>query len=374
MIGQQHLSFQLVDLTEALKYIDSDRYEWYSIDNGKSPYSDRKMPENDCDYSDSENILNRICNSDGGKGCSLLGTVSLGCLMCLLIESPKFTNTDVDLTNRAFTDHEFLDPSLPHQFMSTTKSNILFASEETEGLPSIFSLSDDSYFFKGANIQLPNVLATTTSPKYGNIDLYNKTDLFNTGIVTTQLECLDLYLNTAKEIVRNSDMEENDKNVLLRDLNLLKFGFNDYIPGQSVGPRLSNTNMTNYSFNSPLFGDDVILPINTTGKFDLDILKDLRIDEGYISGMSDYQNLNPPFKLYALLVSIGREGETDACMLHKLCKVGDDIPYTSMEENKINSDYAAVEIIPLPRNRAKVRYTISAVPNGINSISFKANY
>jgi hypothetical protein len=90
--------------------------------------------------------------------------------------------------------------------------------------------------------------------------------------------------------------------------------------------------------------------------------------------MKDYQNLNPPFKLYALLVSIGEEGVSDACMLHRLCKVGDDIPYTRMEENKINSDYAAVEIIPLPRNRAKVRYTISAVPNGINSISFKANY
>jgi hypothetical protein len=372
MIGQQHLSFQLVDLTEALKYIDRDRYEMYSIDNGKSPYSNRKMPETDCDYSNSENILNRMCNSYSGKGCYLLGTVSLGCFMCLLIESPKFTNTDVDLTNRAFTDHEFLDPALPHQFMSTAKFSLYNA--ETKGLPSIFSLSDDSYFFKGANIQLPSVLATTTLPNYGNIDLYNKTDLFNNRIVTTPLECLDLYLNTAKEIVRNSDMEENDKNVLLRDLNLLKFGFNDYIPGQSVGPRLSNTDMENYSFNSPLFGDDVKLPINTTGKFDLDILKDLRIDEGYISGMSDYQNLNPPFKLYALLVSIGREGESDACMLHKLCKVGDDIPYTRMEENKINSDYAAVEIIPLPRNRAKVRYTISAVPNGINSISFKANY
>jgi hypothetical protein len=157
-------------------------------------------------------------------------------------------------------------------------------------------------------------------------------------------------------------------------LNLLKFGFNDYTPGQSVGPRLSNTNISENIVGGGLFGDDVTSPINTTGKFDLDILKDLRIDEGYISGMSDYQNLNPPFKLYALLVSVGKEGETDACMLHRLENVGDNISYTRMEENKINSDYAAVEIIPLPRNRAKVRYTISAVPNGINSISFKANY
>ena len=371
-MGQQHLSFQLVDLTEALKYIDRDRYEMYSIDNGKGPYSNRKMPETDCDYSNSENILNRICNSDSGKGCSLFGTVGLGCLMCLLIESPKFANTNVDLTNRAFTDHEFLDPALPHQFMSTAKFSLYDA--ETKGLSSIFSLSDDSYFFKGANIQLPSVLATTTLPNYGKIDLYDKTDLFNNRIVTTRLQCLDLYLNTAKEVVRNSDMEENDKNILLRDLNLLKFGFNDYTPGQSVGPRLSNTSISENIVGGGLFGDDVTSPINTTGKFDLDILKDLRIDEGYISGMSDYQNLNPPFKLYALLVSVGREGETDACMLHRLENVGDNISYTRMEENKINSDYAAVEIIPLPRNRAKVRYTISAVPNGINSISFKANY
>jgi hypothetical protein len=53
---------------------------------------------------------------------------------------------------------------------------------------------------------------------------------------------------------------------------------------------------------------------------------------------------------------------------------GPELVYDTVQTQTLGAQNIQVEITPLPRNRARVAYTITAVPNGTTGISFKATY
>ena len=73
--------------------------------------------------------------------------------------------------------------------------------------------------------------------------------------------------------------------------------------------------------------------------------------------------LDPEFGIYVLLASIGEEGEDDNCLLNSVELGGRPLHFKYTSKHKLNSSNISVEITPLPRNRARVNYTINSVPN-----------
>lgn len=347
-----HLSFQLLDITETLEVIDYNRY---------SEPTNAVKPTSDGEYDNPENILNRLANA---KGEAQLG---LGCAIGYIIESDKLNNLVTmqnsydPSTDDVFAFHEFYNPSLEHQFISSNEmiNNVGWKT-------SIFSLPSNSYFFKGANIQLGDTI--NFDGKTSKAD-FNLTEV---GVGFSR-QCFLAYVNAAIESTSKSDMEESEKAVLLRDLKLLKYGNETYIPSddfvwklggsytqyatQTAGPRLlSGIDVSPHSSYSSIF----------VSSFDAEVLKRANLDEGYLGGLF-------PFRLYALFVSIGEEGVDDNCALIRSI-IDYSCQYESTISEVINKSYSSVQIEALPRNRVKVKYTITAVPNGTNSVSFKATY
>ena len=342
-----HLSFQLLDVTKVLNTIDENRY---------TPPTGAVKPITNGEYDNPENILNRLSTLGG------TAQLGFGCAIGYILESYKFNDlvnniNQFDFYNdNLFSFHEFYDPSMFCQCISSIEN-----FNNIGGKTSIFSLPLDSYFFKGVNIQLGDT-----------IDLNGKSSKNDFG-PENSVECFNAYIDVALNAVSNSDMEEDKKNILLRDLKLLKSGNNEYIPseeflqqiggnytvyhGQTAGPRLVS------SFWNPTAGQ---YETSIYSSFNSELLKSINLDEGYLEN-------NLQFKLYALFVSFGEEGIDDNCTLMKT-NLGSPSYYETIVPETADKANVSVIIETLPKNRVNVKYTIKAVPDGTNSISFKVNY
>ena len=179
-------------------------------------------------------------------------------------------------------------------------------------------------------------------------------------------------------------MNEDDKAQLIKDIFLLR-GSTSGIDSL-INPELINTNKQRIGFASycresrsnspdPNSMEDRLMLIDFKAPSKFEEINTSKFIEQVIPILkSSNAVLDPEFGVYVLLASIGEEGEDDNCLLNSIQLGGRPLHFKYTSKHKLNSSNISVEITPLPRNRAKINYTITAVPEGATGITFKATY
>jgi hypothetical protein len=132
------------------------------------------------------------------------------------------------------------------------------------------------------------------------------------------------------------------------------------IPDPAVDASIRDliSNKMGYAYPNELQNEDLIK-----------CLKQARALEGYNTPAGEFNY--PKFTIWALLVSVGEEGVDDDCCLESIT-IGDHVTYETEVSYPIEN--VQVEITPLPRNRCKVNYTITANPGNNGKLEFKVTY
>ena len=414
----KHLAFQIVNIKSALRSIDYSRFNY--------PYATNPIPKpNETDYSNIENIINRL-----ETRLSLIAEMGYGCCIGIAfgINGEKFNEIKGILDNTIASDNNWKDIIEKVNYFDysaeTLENSIFFLSgdleytnesqqtkeydktfqnsqtSEAKGFKplNIFSISKDSYLFKGANIQLGEN-ETLNKPNFINRDKIHKflkTSVNETISTPSQIlsdapakDCTLAYINKAYTAIMNSDMQESDKNNLIKDLQLVAssiVGINNY-NGELTNINYSGNSGQKIGFSTFIKGKDpeyvnpygtffnFASPFNTDYESDNKCLERMVNVVKELNGTVGYDNYEGPFTVYALLLSVGEEGVDDNCLLKGIeIGTGQEFEVQFPSTIKLGTQNIQVQITPLPRNRAKVTYTITAVPEGATGITFKATY
>ena len=324
----QHLSFQLLNLKEALHYIDQKRYiTIYNNGIYGGPINNPVTKAEETDYSNPENILNRL-----KQKLDIQAQLNYGCAIGLAFSvNPS-------------TIEEFKNDPNPDDF-------VYFISKNNNGITK-FKISKNSYLLKGFNCQIPNMEFTKKNAIEDNISIFDI--LYN-----------EYFSKAYNEINTKWNISSDVKNQLLTDLDLLMnakpflMKYNtQYVPDKYI------TN--NWSFNINDIVEECLQPSNATIGYEA---SDFTYENKGI-----YEPIYGNFSVYVLLLSFGNEGVDDNCMISSINIGGTPLTYTNTRNYDLSKDNFTITITPQPKNRARVNYTINSVPNNANGISFKATY
>lgn len=356
----KHISFQMLSLEWLLAEIDSNRY--YNSNIQTTPVVSVAA---DTDYTDPENILNRLYDSF-----YLSGNVAHGCYLGIAFGVTQSVYQNIvsksatEMDKNVYSSDYYNDGSI---YLVGGQANYNDQADVVFAPLSKFSINAKSYLYNGAHIQLGDD---------------SSLDKINSSSSDT---CLVNYINKALSVVSQSDMESEKKAQLIKDLRLIEFSIEGLKP-------------YNANFEGGLFGYYAVgqkqgfamLQPSNDGIFKsegfmhkvIDLLKSVNGSDGYsdlsneivnteiTSGPQHYNTFVP----YVLLVSVGEEGVDDECVLESFHVGGTALQYQRQVTRQLQSNQAEIDLESLPNNRTRVKYTITAVPNGANNINFVANY